>query len=406
MPKIKLKKFNKIDQKEIQVVSKILRTGVLSGFRASQDKHFYGGKYVREFEKQWSKFIGSKYSIAINSWTSGLNIALGALDISPGDEIIVPPWTMSATVMAILQWNAIPIFVDINYRTFCIDEKKIENKITKKTKAIICVDIFGLSSNMTPILKLAKKYNLKTISDSAQSPMASYKSKFAGTIADIGGFSFNCHKHIQCGEGGILVTNNKILARKMQLLRNHAEVTLNKKDNLQNMIGGNYRMGEIEAGIMIEQLKKLKTIIDKIRKDSEYLISNLKKINGIIVPFIPKKQTHSFYVLPLIIDRKIISLDKNEIYKLLNKNNVPGLMNKYQNIHLLPIFKNKIAYGNKSFPWLLNNREYKYYKGICPNAEKLNDNDFIGIEMCKYDFSKQNLNQIIYSFKKVFNKLI
>ena len=314
-----IKKFNKIGDEEAKVVKKVLKSGILSGFKASSDDSFYGGYYVRKFEKKWSKIIGSKYSIATNSWTSGLTIALGAIDVNPGDEILVPPWTMSATVMSILQWNAIPVFVDINQETFCIDENLIEEKISKKTKAIVCVDIFGLSSNMSPIIKIAKKYNLKVISDSAQSPIAKYKDKNAGTIADIGGYSFNCHKHIQCGEGGILVTNNKSLARRMQLLRNHAEVTLNKNDSLNNMIGGNYRMGEIEAAIMLEQLKKINNIIQKIRKDAKYLSARLKMIKGIKIPDVPKNQTHSYYVFPIIIDRKITKYKKNKIFDLLKK---------------------------------------------------------------------------------------
>lgn len=405
MPQKKYKKFNNIGNEEIKIVTKVLKSGVLSGFKASKDQSFYGGEYVKKFEKQWCKLVGAKYSIAVNSWTSGLTIALGSINLNPGDEVIVPPWTMSATVMSILQWNAIPVFVDINERTFCIDERKIRDKITNKTKAIICVDIFGLSSNMDEILRISKKYNLKTISDSAQSPLAKYKSKYAGTLADIGGYSFNCHKHIQCGEGGILITNNKTLARKMQLLRNHAEVTLDQRDSLVNMLGGNYRMGEIEAAIMIQQTKKLKKILLKIRKDSEFIIRYLKKIKGIIVPLVPQNQTHSYYVLPLIIDRKFIKEKKDVIYKLLLKENIPSLMKSYQNLHLLPIFSKQIAYGNKSFPWSLNKKKYRYHKGICPVSEELNDKNFLGIEMCKKDFSKKDLLNIIKSFENVFDKL-
>ena len=257
----KFKKFNSFNNKELEACKKVVKSGVLSEYLAGE---LEGGYYVRRFEKLVKKIFNIKYAISVNSWTSGLIVAVGALDLDPGDEIIVPPWTMSATVTAILHWGCIPVFVDIEKDKFCLDPLKIVKKINKKTKAIIAVDIFGQSSDIYKIKKIAKKYSLKVISDTAQAPGSKIGTKFAGTIADIGGISLNYHKHIHTGEGGVLFTNNSYLATKMKLIRNHGEThtKLNKK-LLINNLGYNFRLGEIESAIGIEQIKKLKKIILK-----------------------------------------------------------------------------------------------------------------------------------------------
>ena len=216
--------------------------------------------------KKICDYFQVKHAISINSWTSGLQTAVGAIDIQPGDEVIVTPWTMCATVSAIVSWLAIPVFADIDPKTLNLSPKSVEKCISKRTKAIMVADIHGLSSDMDSLLKIAKKHNLKIINDSAQSPGAKYKGKFVGAIGDIGGFSLNYHKHIQTGEGGVLVTNDEIIAQKCRLIRNHAESIMNENEPLSNMIGSNYRMGEIEAAIGIAQLKKLKELLNHVKK--------------------------------------------------------------------------------------------------------------------------------------------
>jgi dTDP-4-amino-4,6-dideoxygalactose transaminase len=267
-----LKKFNSYNNEEVKAAIKVVKSGKLSGFIGEWCNEFYGGKYVREMEKKFAKFFGVKYAISVNSWTSGLVCALGALEIEPGDEVILPTWTMAACSSAILYWNAIPIFADIEDKTLCIDPKSIEKNISKRTRVIMTVDIFGLGSNISEIKNIAKKNNLKVISDSAQAPFAKYNGKIVGTISDIGGISLNYHKHIHTGEGGVLFTNNKKYAEKMQLIRNHADAVLKKRKNLPltNMIGNNFRLGEIEAAIAIVQLKKLKRITRNLIKKANY----------------------------------------------------------------------------------------------------------------------------------------
>ena len=244
-----------------------------------KDIKFYGGEQVQRFERYIEKYFNVKHAITTNSWTSGLVAAVGAIGIEPGDEVIVTTWTMCATATAILHWNAIPVFADIKEDTYTIDPKSIEKNISKYTKAIMAVDIFGHSADMDEINKIAKKYKLKVISDTAQAPGVFYKKSYAGTLADIGGFSLNCHKHINTGEGGILITNNDKYAERLRLIRNHAEAVVSDNINnyTPNMLGHNFRLGEIESAIGIEQFKKLKSKVKKKATNCKFIIQRIKK---------------------------------------------------------------------------------------------------------------------------------
>jgi perosamine synthetase len=407
----KFKIFNTINKKEIDAVNKVLKSGVLSKFIGARSKDFLGGQNVKRFEDKVKSFFKVKYAVSVNSWTSGLICAVGSLDIEPGDEIILPTWTMSACSSAILTWNAIPVFADIEEKTFCISIESIKKNISKKTKAIIAVDIFGQSSNMRQIMEIAKKYNIKVISDSAQSPGATYNGKYVGTLADIGGYSLNYHKHIHCGEGGILVTNNKNLAQRMRLIRNHAESVVDHNSNtkqLSNMIGYNFRLGEIESVIAIEQLKKLKKIIKKKIYIANIITRGIKNLEGLEVPKIRKGCNHVYYVYPIIINVDKIGVDKFVIHKALKAEGLDSVSVFYQNLHLLPLFQKKIAYGKKGFPWKFGSAEsnINYNKGICPTAEKLQDKSFLGLNsISRYDLSKKDALNIVRVFKKVWFNL-
>ena len=396
---MQFKKFNTIDSKEIEAVKKVMKSGVLSAFYASK-KGFYGGKKVQEFEKKLKKFYKVKYAITVNSWTSGLTACVGALDISPGDEVLVTPWTMSATVMAILHWGAIPVFVDIEKDTFCIDPDKIKKKITNKTKAIITVDIYGHPSNIKKIKKVIKDTKIKIIVDAAQAPYSFDNNILTGTNGDIGGYSFNCHKHIQTGEGGVVVTNNKNLARRV--IRNHGENLINdfKETNISNIVGHNFRMTEIQAAIGIEQLKKLKRIVKKKNQEANYLIKKLKNLKGLITPTIRKNCTHSFYALPFIIDEKKVKIDRNLLMKKIKKEKISFFSKGYINIH-----KKKIAFGNTHFPWNISRKKIFYKNNICPVAERLHNKTLFAFGICSYDFTKENLDFICKKFIKIWKEL-
>jgi dTDP-4-amino-4,6-dideoxygalactose transaminase len=335
--------------------------------------------------------------------------AIGAIGIEPGDEIIVSPWTMSASATAILHWNAIPVFADIEPNTYCIDPASIEKNISPYTKAIMVVDIFGQSADMEEINRIAKKYNLKVINDTAQAPGSKYKGRFTGTLGDIGGYSLNYHKHIHTGEGGILVTNDDELAERMQLIRNHAEAVVKDKGvtNLSNMVGYNFRLGEIECAIGIEQLKKLDSKVNSRIHAAERLKKGLSGLSGLKLPEIRTESTHVYYMFPMEINSQVTGVKKEKIYEALVAEGVTDISLQYANLHLLPMYQKKIAYGSKGFPWSSDicKRDVDYSKGICPVAENLNDSTYLGYEMCVREFPDDHVDLVVSAFQKVWKNL-
>lgn len=401
----KLKRYNSIGQEEVQAAKRVIESGVLSQFLGAWHEDFYGGPKVREFERNCEKFFHVKHAVTVNSATSGLIAAVGAIGIEPGDEMIVSPWTMSASATAILHWNAIPVFADIDPETFCLDPKSVEANVTPHTKAIMAVDIFGQPADMDTLSAIAAKHGLKVISDSAQAPSAMYKGKYAGTLADVGCYSLNYHKHIHTGEGGILVTDDDELAERLRLIRNHAEAVVGDKGecNLTNMIGYNFRLGEIECAIGIEQLKKLDHLVAGRQRIADRLSSGLRGLRALRTPVVRPDCTHVYYVYPLVLDVEALGVSRDKIHAALNAEGVP-VGNRYQNLHLFPIFQRKIAYGTKGFPWTSDicKRRVDYSKGICPVAEELNDSTYLGFGVCSYDLSEQDVDSIVQAFRKVW----
>jgi dTDP-4-amino-4,6-dideoxygalactose transaminase len=399
--------YNHIGEEEISAVVEVMSSGNLSGYVGSWEPAFYGGPKVQEFENNWQEFFGVKHAIAVNSWTSGLICAVGAIGVEPGDEVIVSPWTMSATATAIVHWNAIPIFADIDADDFCIDPKDVIKKITNRTKAILAVDIFGQSCKVEELKKIAKDFGIKLILDSAQAPGSKHFDAFTGTLGDIGGFSLNHHKHIHTGEGGVIVTDDDFLAERMRMIRNHAEAVLGGRSwgDKVNMIGYNFRLGEIESAIGIAQLKKLDDLILRRVEIANRLKDGLAQINGLKIPEVMPGNSHVFYMFPIILQLENLTVSRSEIVSALTAEGVPGLSEGYTNLHLLPMYQEKQAYGTANFPWSLRGDldQFNYQEGICPIAEKYHHETFMMIELCQFEFTDNDVQLVIECFIKVFN---
>ena len=411
--------YNVIGEEEEKAVKRVFESGIFSRFLGCWHDDFFGGPEVQALEKEWAEYFNVKHAIAVNSATSALYCAVGAVGVGPGDEIIVSPYTMSASATSALIYNAIPIFADIEKDYFCLDPNSIEKNITTRTKAIVVVDIFGQPYNADKINEIAKKNNLLVIEDCAQAPGAKYKGKFTGTLGDIGIYSLNYHKHIHTGEGGILVTDNDELADKLRLIRNHAEAVLEAKgySTLVNMIGFNYRMTEIEASMAREQLKKLSGLIEQRQKNIEYLTDKLAKIPCLEPAKIRPECTHSFYVHPLIYKQEIAGIHRNKFVDAVKAELMPIEKRETEGVkvgagyvrplYLEPIYQQKIAYGIQGCPWSCEKYSgtVDYSKGICPVVEKLHFDELITHELIRPGLSKEDLNDVISAFLKVWENI-
>jgi dTDP-4-amino-4,6-dideoxygalactose transaminase len=402
-------RFNTIGEEELAAATEVIRSGVLSAYIGAPGDAFMGGPRVRAFEAAAAEYFGVKHAVAVNSWTSGLIAAVGAIGLEPGDEVITTPWTMVATATAILQWNGIPVFADIEPDSFNIDPVSVEKLIGPRTRAILAVDIFGQSCNMRALREIATRHGLKLLSDTAQAPGATYHGQYAGTLADIGGFSLNYHKHIHCGEGGILVTNDDRLARRLQLIRNHAEAVIDSDDpaELCNMLGFNFRMGEIEAAIAQAQLKKLGTNINGRQRAAAALDAGLADLPGLKTPQCSEGCSHVYYIYGIILNTDELGVPRDKLVAALRAEGVPGLVSGYQNSHLYPLFQGRIAYGTQGFPWTSPycGRQISYARGICPVAEELHARSFLGINLCLHEYHPEDVQLMLAAFAKVWQHL-
>lgn len=324
-----------IGEEEIEAVEKVLKSGMIAQ-----------GPKVVEFEKRFAKFCGTKYAVAVNSGTAALHCALYACGVKTGDEVITTPFTFVATANAIIMQGAKPVFVDILPDTFNFDPTRIEEKITKRTKAILPVDLFGQIYDVEAVKKIARKYNLKIIEDACQAHGAEYKNKKAGTFGDIGCFSFYATKNMTTGEGGMIVTNKKGYAELAKRFRHHGQ---SEKTRYQYFdLGYNYRMTDIAAAIGIEQLRKLDSFNEKRIRNAKILTEGLENIKGLIVPIVKKGYKHVFHQYAVrITDEFKVTRDKLVEY---SKSKGIGTAIFYPKpLHLHPHFQ-KLGYKKGEFP--------------------------------------------------------
>ncbi|TGN18252.1 DegT/DnrJ/EryC1/StrS family aminotransferase [Leptospira idonii] len=397
----KLVDYNPFGEEEKKAAIAVLESGNLSGFVATGDKRFYGGEKVREFESLFSARIGTKYAVSFNSATSGLVAAIGALKLSVGDEVIVPAQTMSASAACALAYSAIPVFADVEKETYCIDPKSLREKISEKTKAIVVVHLYGHPANMAEILSIAKEFNLKIIEDCSQAPTGYYKNQNVGTFGDIGIFSFNFHKHINCGEGGIAVVNDEELRERLCLIRNHGEVKGFQGD-LSHTVGWNFRLTELQAAIAIEQTKKIDILVGTKQKQAQKLTSLLSGYKWLQTPVVLENCSHVYYDFPMRLNLEGTGLDLDKLRKITALENLP-ITDSYKPLYWFPIYQSQICYGKDHFPFNLLSEKNKnnYQKGSCPNAESLYEKECLTFEICSYALT----DDILDCFPVMFDKI-
>jgi perosamine synthetase len=360
----------KYGQEEIEAAISVLRSGKFA--RQS-------GSWVSKFEEDFAEKFGVKHAVAVSSGTAALHVALAALGIGPGDEVINTPHCFIGTATPVVHAAAVPIFADIESRTFNIDPLTIPPRITPHTRAIIPVHLNGCPAEMDRIMEIARENNLHVIEDAAQAHGALYKGQMVGTIGDIGCFSFWEDKIITTGgEGGMIITDDGDLAKRAKKFHHHGEDrqdgTYYQGERLyfHDSLGYNYRMTEIQGAIGSVQLKKLDQYVTARRKNSHYLSQLLSDVEGIIPPYEPPDVVHVFYKFIIRLDPEILDISAEEFVKVLSAEGVPCSRRYPTPLHQQPVFVEKRGFGNTSAPftppWHLN--EVQYGSGS-PVAERL-----------------------------------
>jgi dTDP-4-amino-4,6-dideoxygalactose transaminase len=397
-------RYNTIGKEEKRACLRVLDRGVLSAFYGSNCPEFYGGPEVQSFEKEWARYFGARHVVSMNSATSGLNAAVGALGVSPGDEVITTPYTMCATATSILVYQGLPVFADIDPNTFTLDPRSIEARVTRRTRAIIVTHLFGHPADMNGVLAVARKHRLQVIEDAAQSPGALYCGRQSGTIGDIGVFSLNCHKVIQTGEGGMCATDDAESALRLKLIRNHGEAVVGegmRVKSLANILGWNYRLTEPLAAIGREQLKRLKGYNRRRWDLAARLSARLTQLPGLQPPLVRPKCTHAYYVYAVKMDPAAMSGVSRDIFvRALNAEGIPASAGYMRPLYMLPVYQKGIVFGTKGYPLRGVKNPFPYRRGLCPITEDV-ERRLINLHMIHDPLRPKDIDRIADAFEKV-----
>jgi len=337
MYKIPLSKPD-ITDKEKKAVLDVLNTSHLS----------LGKKYI-EFEKLLAKYADVKYAVAVNSGTSGLHLIIKSLGIGKGDEVITTPFSFIASSNCILFEGARPVFVDIDEKTFNIDVKKIEEKITPKTKAILAVDVFSHPADWRKLKKIAKKHNLYLIEDSAEALGSEYFGKKCGSFGDAAVFAFYPNKQITTGEGGVILTDNKKTYELCRSMANQGRKISNGKWLEHVMLGYNYRLDEMSCAMGVAQMKRIKEILRKRNKVAYLYNKKLAGVSGLETPYVAPDNKLSWFVYVVKLAEKFAGRKRDDVIKKMKEKGIQ-CSNYFQTIHLQPFYKNEFGYNEGSFP--------------------------------------------------------
>lgn len=305
------------------------------------------GPFVQRFEEEMAKTVNRKYGVAVSNGTAALEIAVQALNIGKGDEVIMPTFTIISCAAAVVKAGAKPVFVDSDPNTWNMDVSKIEEKITAKTKAIMVVHIYGLPVEMEYVLELARKYKLKIIEDAAEMHGQTYNNQPCGSFGDISIFSFYPNKHITTGEGGMILTNEEHLAERCRGIRNLCFMP--ERRFVHEEIGFNYRMTNLQAALGVAQLERLQKFVEKKRYIGEKYTSLLGNVKGLQLPLADTSYADNIYWVFAIVLDDSLPFDAEWIMKKLAERNI-GTRPFFWPMHEQPVFKKTGIVGEGSYP--------------------------------------------------------
>jgi perosamine synthetase len=383
-------------EEEIEAANQVLRSGHLAR---------QGGSWVARFEKEYADKFGVKHAIAVSSGTAAIHVALAAVGIGPGDDVIHTAHCFIGTATPTLHAGGVPIFADIDPRTFNISPESVEQQITPYTKAIVPVHLNGLPADMDAILSIAREHGLVVVEDAAQAHGAAYHGKLAGTMGVFGCFSFWEDKLITtAGEGGMVVTDDDDLALLARKIHHHGEVRRDgdyyqgERLYYHDTLGYNYRMTEIQGAVGCVQLKRLDEFIRLRRQNAHRLTELLSDVPGVIPPYEPADCKHVFYKYIVRLDRQVTQAGSKEVAEALSAEGIPTTRRYPTPLHQQPLFTEKHGQGHTSAPFCWYKGDLHYGSGL-PQAERL-PNDLLRLPLTP-NLNDEDLADIARGVRKV-----
>ncbi len=376
--------------------------------------HFLGGTNVRAFAAEFADMVGARFAVPINAATTGLSVALASAGVGPGDEVIVPAMSFTATASAVLLFNSIPVFVDVDPNSFCIDPSLIEAAITPRTRAIMPVHLTGNVADMDAILSIAERHGLAVIEDAAQAPGAKWRGRHVGTLGDVGVFSFQQSKNIMTGEGGMIVTDDAEIARRCRLILNHGEVVFDEThspDELANIIGCNFRMPELCAAVGRAQLKKLDAVNAWRTRNADILREELANLPGLRLP---PSQRHGNtpaedvpHLFVALYEAATMGAPRSAFIAALRAEGVPVGTGYVRPMYANPTFLHQVAFGSEGCPWSCRRdgaavaEPPRYAEGMCPVSERLLNEEFLWFYHIAHASTEADMHDIGRAVRKV-----
>lgn len=346
-----------IGEEELENVIRVVKSGWIGS----------KGNFLKIFERDFASYIGVRHAIAVSNGTAALHLALVALGIGVGDEVLVPDLTFASPANMVILSGARPIFVDVSKDYWCIDPEDARKKITRKTRAIIVVHIYGHPAKMDEIIELAEEYDLYIIEDCAEAHGAEFKNKKVGSLGTVGCFSFYANKIITTGEGGMVVTNSDKLAEKIRILRDHG--MKNKRRYWHEVIGFNYRMTNLQAAIGVAQLRKIDKLIKRKIEIAKIYRDILGNVKGITLHPSMRWAKCVYWLYSILIDKEKYGMSRDKLVAKLKKYKVETRRFFYP-LHIMPPYKQYLPSDKLSFP----NSEMLSMKGLnLPSGPKISD---------------------------------
>jgi perosamine synthetase len=379
-------------QDELDELAEVIRSGQLGR---------HGGTKVKDLERAFADRYGVQHAIAVSSGSAAVHTAIATIDPNPCDEIITTPCSDFGTVMGILFQNAIPVFADLDPQTLCLDPESVEKEITDRTRAILAVHFFGGLADVETLRAIADRHRIPLIEDCAQAQLSTLNGRLAGTIGDVGCFSFNNTKHLNCGEGGMVVTNDPALARRARLFADKAWPR-EQADRYSLFLGQNYRLNELEGAVALVGLRRLEENVAARRRAAERIFERVAGVPGLTIPAQRDGANSSYWILHLFLDDH---LDSERVAAALQAEGVPFSAKYVTPLYTWPVLAGARTYGDSRFPFdsPYTIRPFDYAPGLCPVFEKRRER-LILISMDE-QWTDQDADDVAMALNKVLGAL-